>query len=987
MRYQGKQLQSTLDQKVTRKIKQFSQQHSVTVFMTLLATFKVLLSRYSGQTDMVVGSPIANRTHHQTEDLIGLFVNTLVLRTQIEGTQTFPELLKQVRQTALGAYNHQDIPFEYLVEQLNPSRSLSHSPLFQVMFVLQNAPSGELTLSGLKMSLLEPDKTTAKFDLTLSVAEHSDVFVCDWEYNTDLFRPDTITRMTEHFQVLLEGVLNNSEQALSQLPLLTEAEQQQLQIWNQTETDYPKDQTIVDLFQAQVEKTPNNIAVVFEEQVLSFSELNTKANQLAHYLITLGLGAETLVGICVERSVDMVIGLLGILKAGGAYVPLDPNYPKERLQFMLENSELTVLLSQSHLLERLPLSMAKVICLDSELEQIVDYSRENPVRQSGPENLAYVIYTSGSTGVPKGTLLTHKSLSNYLNWALNEYNPTQGSGVPVQSSIAFDATITSLYLPLLSGTRAILLPEKQELDNLAKILRHSNQLSLIKITPAHLEALNQQLEKYAQSTYALIIGGEALTTGQIQPWLTYAPQVRLINEYGPTESVVGCCIYDARGQTDLSSHVPIGRPIANTQIYILDANHNPTPLGIPGELCIAGRGLARGYLNRPSLTSEKFIEIEIFGKHQRIYKTGDLARWLPDGNLEYLGRLDHQVKLRGFRIELGEIEATLIQHEIVKEAVVILHNQEDNPSLVAYVTLDRSIDEASVVLRTWLKTRLPEYMLPANFTVLDKLPLTPNGKINRKALPVPDLAIQAEQQAPRTETEHLLCNLWSQVLGIEVTSILSNFFEAGGHSLLATQLVSRIRESFEIEMPLRVIFEQPLLQEQAEWLDKQQRGSELPPIRPVVTDETLVLSFAQQRLWFLAQLEGQSATYNMPAALHLSGQLNETALQRALTALIQRHDSLRLCFPSVNGEATVQLNEIYNPLSLTDLSELSETEQQRLVTEWVAHHTQTPFYLSTGPLLSLRLACRNKPFIPTKIYPVFWLLLWSKKAWRFLRIV
>ncbi len=955
MSYQGKHLKCTLSDELTQGIKQLSLQHGTTVFMALLATFKVLLYRYSGQTDLAIGSSIANRTQPQTEDLIGFFVNTLVLRTNIKGDHSFLELLKQVRQTSFEAYSHQDIPFEYLVEQINPSRSMSHSPLFQVMFVLQNAPEEALELSGLKTSVMVPENTTAKFDLTLSVAERGDLFVCDWEYCTDLFRSDTVKRMTEHFRILLEGIINIPEQALSQLPLLTETEQLQLQNCNKTETNYSKDLTIVDLFEAQVKKTPDNIALVFENQQLSYRELNEKSNQVANYLISLKTDADnytqvtynSLVGICVERSLEMVIGLLGVLKAGGAYVPLDPDYPLSRLQFMLEDSNVDVLLSQSHLIERLPLSKSKVVCLDSQWQQFEACSGENPVRQSRPEKLAYVIYTSGSTGKPKGVMVEHLGLANLIHAQVQQFDIQSGSQILQFVSLSFDVATADIAMTLSQGATMYLLP-KEFLVLGENLLSY---LGLRKITHIQIpvSVLATLVPKKLPDLKVIIVGGDVCSSELVAKWSCGR---KFINAYGPTESTVCATLSDCKDDGNLPS---IGKPIANTKIYILDTNHNPTPPGIPGELCIAGIGLARGYLDRPELTAEKFIEIEIFDKRQRIYRTGDLARWLPDGNLEFLGRLDNQVKLRGVRIELGEIESILRKYESVKDTVVALYKEKDNPVLVAYVTLAMPIDNVSKVLRTWLKIHLPEYMLPASFTVLEKLPLTSNGKIDRKALPMPDLSIKSKQHSPLSETENLLCNLWSDILGVEVTSISSHFFEAGGHSLLATLLVSRIRKCFGVEMPLRVVFERSILWEQAEWIDTQQRGSELPPIKPLGDGESLVWSFAQQRLWFLTQLEGQSATYNMPSALHIEGKLNETALQDALTALIQRHDSLRLCFPLVEGEATVQLTAVYNPLCITDLSELSENEQQGQVRKWIANHSQTLFDLSTGPLLSLRL--------------------------------
>ncbi|MCP5052954.1 MAG: amino acid adenylation domain-containing protein, partial [bacterium] len=759
--------------------------------------------------------------------------NTLVLRTHINREHRFSELLKQVRQTALDAYSHQDIPFEHLVEQLNPSRSLSHSPLFQVMLALQNAPWEEPGLNGLKMSFPESGNKTAKFDLTLSVAEQDEKFVCDWEYNTDLFRPDTITRMIEHFRVLLEGILPNPEQLIFQLPLLTESEKHQLPAWNQTETDYPKDKTIVDLFREQVEKTPDNIALDFEGESLSYRELAGRANELAHHLATVGVGVETLVAVCLERSGDMVISLWGILKVGAAYVPLDPDYPGSRLQFMLEDSAAPVVLTQSHMLKRLPESTAEVVCTDSGTLSGSSI-RPCPECRAMPDNIAYVLYTSGSTGMPKGVMVQHSSLFNHMMWMRDTFNFSVQDKIIQKTPFSFDASVWEFYAPLLTG--GILSIAKpgghKDPQYLAQMIQRY-QVTVLQSVPSLLKMLleTQDFQTQIPLRY-LFCGGEPLTDELKQDFYKHHRQTRLYNLYGPTEATIDTTSWYCDKN---SSSVAIGRPIANTRIYILDTHHNSTPPGVPGELCIAGAGLARGYLNQPELTGEKF---EVRSSNFELYHTGDLARWLPDGNIEFLGRIDHQVKLRGFRIELTEIETTLVRHKIVNEAVVVFNNRENNPRLIAYVTLVMPIDEVVGVLRDWLKARLPEYMAPAGFMVLEQLPLTPNGKLDRDALPQPglsahDFSIQAEHQAPRTETEHLLCNLWSLVLGMEVTGINSHFFKVGGHSLMATLLVSRIRGSFGIEVPLQMIFERPLLREQAQWLDSQQRGPELPPIVPL----------------------------------------------------------------------------------------------------------------------------------------------------------
>jgi amino acid adenylation domain-containing protein len=932
----------------------------VTTFHLILGAFYVYLTRTSQTEELVVGLPILNRSSAAFKDTVGLFVGVSAARFAFGTDLSFKTLLQSIGQELKQNYRSQRFPISELNRDIGLHK-VGRKQLFDfsVSYEKHDYDASFDVYPAHAKTLLHGYEQTPLMIYVREFHDNEDVDI-DFVYNLAYFDAAEIERIQSRFRLILEYIATHLDDSIRTIPLLTKTEKQQLIAWNQTKTDYPIDKTIVDLFQEQVEKTPANIAVVFEEQQLSYRELNQKANQLAHYLMTLGVKAETLVGICVERSLEMVIGLLGILKAGGAYVPLDPDYPKERLQFMLEESAIKVLLSQNTILERLPETKAKVICLDTETEVFSQPCIDNPISSVSPTNLAYMIYTSGSTGLPKGVQINHQNVINLLKATDPVFHFDKSDVWTVFHSYAFDFSVWEIWIPLLYGCRLVVVSHKiTQSPEVFYNLLCKERVTILNQTPAAISQFLQIKEMETRNVAKklalrlIICGGEAFPKKLARQLLEW--DIPIWNFYGPTEATVWASIHPIEAVNTTEGMIPIGRPLANTQLYILDAHLQPVPLDVPGELYIAGKGLARGYLNRPELTQEKFIEINIFGKFQRIYKTGDKARWLPDGNLEYLGRLDHQVKLRGFRIELGEIEARLSQHEAIKEAVVMLYNKENNPCLVAYVTLSTPIDEISKILRTWLKARLPEYMLPASFTVLDKLPLTQNGKIDRKALPIPDLSIQIQQQTARTETEHLLCNLWSQVLGIKVTSRLTNFFEAGGHSLLATQLVSRIRENFGIEMPLQIIFEQPILQEQAEWLDSEQRGSVLPPINPLVSSEPFVLSFAQQRLWFLAQLEGQSATYNMPAALHLSGQLNETALQRALTALIQRHDSLRLCFPVVDGKATVKLNEVYNPLRIIDLSELPETKQQSQINEWITNNAQITFNLNTGPLLNLHL--------------------------------
>jgi len=828
--FRGASQSLALPQTLTDKLKALSHQEGVTLFMVLLAAFQTFLYRYTGQNDIPVGSPIANRNHSELKELIGFFVNTLVLRTNLGGNPSFRELLGRVRQVALGAYTHHDLPFEQLVETLRPQRDVSYNPLFQVSFTLQNAPQLE-EIPGLTLNQLKVERLTSQFDLSLFIEIKPGELTASFEYNTDLFENATITRMLGHFSNLLEGVVANPDQRLSDLPLLSEAEQhQQLVVWNDTQTEYPKDLCIHQLFEAQVERSPDATAVVFENQQLTYRELNNRANQLAHYLQKLGVAPDVLVGIYMERSLEMVIGLLGILKAGGAYVPLDPSYPKERLSFMLSDSQASVLLTQQKLVAALSEHQTRVIYLDDYQKLTASESEENLVSGVKPENLAYVIYTSGSTGKPKGTMIPHRGIVNYLSWCTKTYSVADGCGAPVHSSIGFDATITSLFSPLLVGQKVVLLPEEEEIEALSTLLCSQSNFSLVKITPAHLEMLSKLLpsSEVASQTRALIIGGEALLGKNLLFWHQNASQTRLINEYGPTETVVGCCVYEVPNQTPLLGAIPIGRPIANTQIYLLDRNLRPVPIGVPGEMYISGDGLARGYLNRPELTAEKFIPNPFSSQPGVLcYKTGDLARYLPNGEIEYLGRIDHQVKVRGFRIELGEIESILSQHPAVREVVVLAREEQPgDKQLVAYIVPGQEQTPTTSELRNYLKEQLPEYMVPSVFILLKVMPLTPNGKVNRHALPAPDglrPSLAATYEAPRSEMERTLTTIWQEVLHLEKVGVNDNFFDLGGNSLLMVQVHNKLKESFNWNLSIIEMFQNPTIKTLVQYLSQKQK--------------------------------------------------------------------------------------------------------------------------------------------------------------------
>jgi amino acid adenylation domain-containing protein len=813
-----------VERSVAERLSEMSRREGATLFMTLLGGFDVALSRYSGQEDVTIGTDIANRNRAEIEGLIGFFVNQLALRVEVRTRESFRDLLKRVREVCLGAYAHQDVPFEKLVEELQPERDLSRSPLFQAKLVLQNVPSEGLELEGLRLSGGGgAEVEVARSDLTLFITEvrteGGPELIGAVNYSRDLFEAGTIERLMGHYTNVLREIAEGSERRIWELSLLSAEEREQIVVeWNETVRPYPSDRYVHDLFREQADRIPEQMALSCGREQLSYRELNRRANQLGNYLQGLGVGPEVVVGLCMKRSVEMLVAALGALKAGGAYLPLDPESPLERLSYMLEDAGVEVMMTQQELGERLPVFWGQTVCLDAEWERISQESEREPQSGVVAENLAYVIYTSGSTGRPKGVMINHGGLANYLMWATEAYRIEEGEGAPVSSSIGFDLTVTSLYGPLVNGKRVDLLLEEEGIEALSTALRRESGYSLVKITPAHLEILAQQLAdtKVEGWARALVIGGEELKSGSLKYWQERAPETRLINEYGPTETVVGCCVYEVNGNGSGTKTAPIGRPIANTQIYVLDRGLEPAPIGARGEIYISGAGLARGYIRKPELTGEKFIPNRFSRKGgERLYRTGDLGRYLTDGNIEFIGRADGQVKVRGYRIELGEIEATLLQHEAIREGVVLARGDKEK-RLIAYLAPRHGERVALSELREYLKQRLPEYMTPSRYVWLEKIPVTSNGKLDREALPEADetaLAREKEYVAPSGPVEEILADIWSEVLGIEGVGIHDNFFELGGHSLLLTQVASRIRSAFSLDLPLHVMFSAPTIKQ------------------------------------------------------------------------------------------------------------------------------------------------------------------------------
>ncbi|MEH1917808.1 non-ribosomal peptide synthetase [Nostoc sp.] len=839
--YRGAKQFLELPHSLTQALEALSAQEGVTLFMTMLAAFQTLLYRYTQQEDIAVGSPIANRNRSELEGLIGFFVNSLVLRTDFSGKVTFRELLNRVREVTLEAYSHQDLPFEKLVEELHPERDLSYHPFFQVVFSLQNTPIETLELSGLTLSLFDFDSKTAKLDLEFHLWQDLESLKGQMVYSTDLFDDKTITRMLGHFQTLLKSIVANPEQRISDLSLLTVQERQELLIdWNDTKRDYSGNKCFHQLFEAQVEETPDAIALnarsaialVFDDEQLSYKELNIRSNQLAHYLKKLGVVPDVLVGICVERSPEAIVALLGILKAGGAYLPLDPSLPQERLDFMLEDAQVSVLLTQEKLLKHFEDFSNPIICIDKDWATITQQSQENPTSCVTFDNLAYVIYTSGSTGKPKGVLLQHRGLSNLAASQIEVFNIQPINRILQFASLSFDASIFEIVMALQTGATLYLANKESLLPGqfLLNLLREK-AITHITLPPAVLAVLATESLPALQT---IICAGESCTDDIVKRW--WNSQRRFFNAYGPTEATVWSTVAEI---SHIIEKPPIGRPIPNTQIYILDKHLQPLPIGITGELYIAGEGLAQGYLNCPELTTEKFIPNPFNDKKgARLYKTGDLARYRPDGNIEFLGRIDNQVKIRGFRIELSEIETVLSKHQSVQKAVVIVkENISGNKYLVAYIVLNVEMQNFSSLLRKFLKEKLPEYMLPKAFVMLDSLPLTASGKVDRLALTELDSPasglIDKTFIAPRTSTESTLAKIWAEVLNIEHVGIYDNFFDLGGDSLLTVRLMKQIHKHFERELPLSSLFLNPTIESLATSLSSQ--GDSLPwsPLVPI----------------------------------------------------------------------------------------------------------------------------------------------------------
>ncbi len=940
--FNGDRFNFWLEKELSLQLNEFARQNNATLFMTLLAAYNLLLSKYSGQEDIIVGSPIAGRSHADLENILGMFANTLALRNKPKGSKTFIEFLAEIKENALQSYENQDYQFEILVDKLNLQRDTSRNPLFDTVFVLENMRVSEVKFSDMKFKPYEYDFKIAKFDLRLAINEIKQGCVCDLEYNTNLFKRETVERMANHYVNLLMEIVQNSERKLSDINMLSlEEREEYLFKFNQTQADRHYDKTIQQLFVEQVKTTPERIAVIFEDQKLTYEELNVKSNQIARVLKDHGVERDKIVGLLTEGSLEMLIGIMGILKAGGAYLPVDPEYPEERIKYIFEDSKTELCLTQSHLIDKVNFA-GEMIDLQNQKLYIGDDSDLEIINK--PEDLVYLIYTSGSTGNPKAVMIEHRGLVNYAKWASKVYVQEEECDFPLYSSLSFDLTVTSIYVPLITGNKIIIYGSQEKELLISRIIK-DDQVHIIKLTPAHLQII-KEMNITSSKIKRFIVGGEELTRELAYAiYRKFDQKIELYNEYGPTETVVGCMIHRFNVDEDVRASVPIGVPADNTQIYLLDKYQQPVSMGVLGEIYISGDGVARGYLNKEDLTKERFVE-NPFIDGKRMYKTGDLARRVTDGKIEFVGRIDHQVKIRGYRIELGEIESQLSTIEGVKEVLVI--DREDSQGekyLCAYLVISEDLEFEEIKGKP--ENNLPDYMIPAYYTKLNKMPLTKNGKIDLKALPDPTKIDSERYVAPRNVIEEQLFEIWKEALGREEFGVTDNFFEMGGHSLKATRLMALIYKKMNVELSLMEIFKKPTIAELAEIIGIKEE-SIYASIEPIEEQAYYPVSSAQKRLFVLNQLDENSISYNVPFVQTIKGELNQELLENALRELIQRHEILKTSFEIINGEPVQRIHQEID-FEMNYLV-VAEEELKNYIKEFIK-----PFDLSKAPLFRVQL--------------------------------
>jgi tyrocidine synthetase-3 len=963
--FEGRILNLEMDKETILGLKAHALEEGTTFFMVLLTAYNILLQKLSSQEDILVGTPIAGRSHADLEHIVGMFVNTLVLRNFPGGEKSFKEFLDEIKARTLEVFENQDYPYEELVENVALVRDTARNPLFDTMFILQNVDIPEIVIPGLTLKPHDYDFGISRFDLTLQCFELEEKLLCSFQYSTKLFKEATIERFINYFRSIISIIVENPQIKISDMEIISEEEKTRLLFdFNDTRANYPKDKTLQQLFEEQVDKTPGNIAIVFEEQHLSYKMLNQRSNQLACTLRQKGAAVDMMIPIMVKRSIVMLIGIMAILKAGGAYLPIDPGYPQERKLYILKDSNVTLLLFIKECESSLG-DISQLIDLDD--KAIYQGVGENPGKINKPDDPAYVIYTSGSTGKPKGVMAEHRNIVSYICWAIKIHMKSGNVNFPLFTSFSFDLTVTSIFAPLLSGNKVVVYEESEQVPIIGKLF-DDNRLDIVKLTPSHLKLIEAPRSITIKH---LIVGGENLETQLALKVLEkLSSDVVIYNEYGPTETAVGCMIYQFSPGTDTRQSVPIGIPADNVQIYVLDKNRRPLPPGMPGEIYISGDGVSRGYLNRPQLTAERFIE-NPFLAGKRMYKTGDLARFIPGNHIEFLGRIDHQVKIRGFRIELGEIESQLLKYDEVNEAVVVAKADETGDKhLCAYVV---PVKEFNVLqLREFLSAALADYMIPGYFVPLECIPLTPNGKVDMKALPEPETGIEIDMYVPPQDAiEEKLVRIWSEVLRINKTKISTNanFFQLGGHSLRATIMISKIHKELQVRIPLLEVFKTPNIRDLAAKI-KQTQKEKFIAIEPTEKKEYYTLSSAQMRMYIIYQRDVESIAYNMPmmAPLEmemLGAEVDKKKLGDTIRCLIDHHESFRTSFEMING---LPVQRIHYPGDVDfeiEYHHLKEKNVDRgLAAADVFRDFIRPFHLARAPLLRVALVeFENKEYI------------------------